>query len=236
MIGIIGGTGIYSLGDMKTKKKHTPYGIITVYKGRIGKRDILFIPRHGEEHGTPPHKVDYKANIWAMKDEKIDEIIVFYATGIIGKYMPGDLILLEDFIGFNSPITYYDAFKSGIMHADMSEPYSKAISKKVENAAKGVGIKLKKGGIVATTHGPRFETRAEINALKKMGANLVNMTSAYEATLAGELGIPICGIVVGTNYAAGIKGKKKLTHGEVLGCMEKANKKIKKIVEAFAKS
>ncbi|MCP4647484.1 MAG: MTAP family purine nucleoside phosphorylase [bacterium] len=236
MIGIIGGTGIYSLGQMEMGRKKTPYGTISVYRGKIGKENIVFIPRHGEEHGTPPHKVEYKANIWAMKEAGVDEIIVFYATGIIGKYAPGDLILLEDFIGFNSPITYYDAFKGEMRHADMSEPYGKEISKKVAAAAKGAEIKLKKGGIVATTHGPRFETRAEVKALKGMGANLVNMTSAYEATLAGELGIPLCGIAVGTNYAAGIRGKKKLTHTEVLEHMGKANKKIKKIVEAFARS
>ena len=236
MIGIIGGTGIYSLGRMERGRKRTPYGTITVYSGKIGKREVLFMPRHGEEHGTPPHKVDYKANIWAMKDAGVDAVLVFYATGIIGKYKPGDLVLLDDFIVFNSPITYYDAVKSGIAHADMSEPYNKAISKKVEGAAKGAGIKLKKGGVVATTHGPRFETRAEVRALKGMGANLVNMTSAYEATLAGELEIPLCGIAVGTNYAAGVKGKKELTHTEVLEHMGDANKKIKKIVEAFAKS
>jgi len=236
MIGIIGGTGIYSLGSMRKEKKKTPYGMISVYRGRIGKNAALFIPRHGEEHGTPPHRVDYKANIWAMGDEGGDAVRVFYATGIIGKYKPGDLVLLEDFIGFYSPITYYDEFKEGIRHADMSEPYSRKVSKKVDGAAKKAGVKLKKGGIVATTHGPRFETRAEIRALKGMGANLVNMTSAYEAALAGELGIPLCGIAVGTNYAAGVKGKKGLSHAEVLGHMGKANKKIKKIVEAFAKS
>jgi len=236
MIGIIGGTGIYSLGGMKKGRRKTPYGTITLYMGKIGKKSVVFIPRHGEEHGTPPHKVDYKANLWAMKDAGVDAVLVFYATGIIRKYAPGDLVLLDDFIGFNSPITYYDAFKSGITHADMSEPYNKLVSKKVEGAAKGVGIKLKRGGVVATTHGPRFETRAEVKALKGMGANLVNMTSAYEATLAGELGIPLCGIAVGTNYAAGIKGKKELTHTEVLEHMEKANKQIKKIVDAFAKS
>ena len=111
-----------------------------------------------------------------------------------------------------------------------------AVLVKVIGITKLLGIGVKVGGVVATTHGPRFETKAEVKALKKMGANLVNMTSAYEATLAGELGIPLCGIAVGTNYAAGIEGKKKLTHEEVLEQMGKANKKIKKIVEAFARS
>ncbi|MBD3398229.1 S-methyl-5'-thioadenosine phosphorylase [Candidatus Micrarchaeota archaeon] len=233
MIGIIGGSGIYSLGNMERETMETPYGEIELYRGRSGGKDILFIPRHGEEHGTPPHKVDYKANIWAMKEEGVDALVVFYAAGSIGDYKPGELVLLEDFIGFYSPITYYDEFKEKIMHADMSEPYSKKARKIVECAAKKAGIELRSGGVVATTHGPRFETRAEIKALGGMGANLVNMTSAYEATLAGELGIPLCGIAVATNYAAGVKGKESLGHGEVLEKMHEANKKIKKIVEGI---
>ena len=232
MIGIIGGSGIYSLGKMRKERVKTPYAAVEAYAGKIGGQKSIFIPRHGEEHGTPPHKVDYKANIWAMEEKGVEGIVAFYAAGIIGKYLPGDLILLEDFIGFQTPITYYDKFEGEIKHTDMSEPYCRKLSKKVSGAAKKAGVRLKKGGIIATTGGPRFETRAEIKALKQMGANLVNMTGAYEATLAGELGIPICGIAVGTNYAAGIRGKKDLAHKEVLEYMKRANKKIKKIVGA----
>jgi len=235
MVGIIGGSGIYSLGKMKTEIVETPYGKVKVCAGEIGGEEIVFIPRHGEEHGAPPHKVEYKANLWAMKEKKVEEIIAFYAAGIIERYKPGDMVLLEDFIGFFSPITYFDKFEGEIKHADMSEPYSWELAEDANNAAKRAGIVLKEGGIIATTTGPRFETKAEVMVLKNMGANLVNMTSAYEAILAGELGLSICGIAVGTNYAAGIGGKEKLTHKEVLECMEESNEKIKKIISAFGK-
>ncbi len=233
MIGVIGGSGIYGLGKMEKEIIETPYGKVSVRVGRIGEEEIVFIPRHGEEHGTPPHKVDYKANIWVMKEKKVEGIVAFYAAGIIDKYAPGDLVLLEDFIGFYSPVTYFDKFEGEIKHADMSEPYSGKLAQDVTAAAKRAGIVLKDGGIIATTTGPRFETKAEVRVLRNMGANLVNMTSAYEAALAGELSISICGIAVGTNYAAGIKGKEKLTHKEVLDCMKESNEKIKKIVGEF---
>jgi 5'-methylthioadenosine phosphorylase len=236
MIGVIGGTGIYSLEGMGKEERETPYGKIALYAGKIGGKPIAFIPRHGKEHGAPPHKVDYKANLWAMKEAGVEKIIAFYAAGIIEGYVPGDIVLLDDFIGFFSPVTYHDEFKEGIVHADMGEPYSRELSAKVGTAAEQEGIVLKRGGIVATTHGPRFETKAEVGALAGMGANLVNMTSAYEATLAGELGIPLCGIAVATNYAAGVEGKLKLTHKEVLEKMGETNEKIKKIVDAFAKN
>jgi 5'-methylthioadenosine phosphorylase len=232
MLGIIGGTGIYSLGKMEREEIRTPYGKVVAYSGKIRGGDALFIPRHGEEHGTPPHRVDYKANIWVMKEKGVEGIVAFYASGVIAKYKPGDLVLLEDFIGFYSPVTYYEDFREGIRHADMSEPYSRKLSALVKQRAAEAGVRLRKGGIIATTTGPRFETRAEIRALEGMGANLVNMTSAYEAALAGELGIPLCGIAVATNYAAGIKGKKELTHQDVLEHMEGANGKVKKVVEA----
>ncbi len=232
MIGILGGSGIYSLGKMKKEGIKTPHGVVDAYAGKIGEEEVVFIPRHGEEHGTPPHKVDYKANLWVMKEKKVDGILAFYAAGIISRYAPGDFVLLEDFIGFYSPVTYFDKFEGEIKHADMSEPYNAALSGRVEGACKKRGVRVRRGGVIATTHGPRFETKTEIKALGLMGANLVNMTSAYEVILAGELGIPICGIAIGTNYAAGRK-KGELTHKEVIECMKKANEKIKKIVDAF---
>jgi len=234
MIGIIGGSGIYSLGEMKKGIVETPYGKVELYAGEIGGEEVVFIPRHGEEHGTPPHMIDYKANIWAMKEKKVDGIIAFYAAGIIDGYVPGDLILLEDFIGFFTPITYFDNFEGEIKHMDMSEPYSWELAEDVAKAAKLAGVELKEGGIIATTTGPRFETKAEVKVLRSMGANLVNMTSAYEAALAGELGLSICGVAVGTNYATGIKGEE-LTGEEVIGVMEKSNEKIKKIVKELGK-
>lgn len=232
MIGIIGGSGIYSLQGTQEKKVETPYGEVSAHFGK----DFIFVPRHGEGHAVPPHRVNYRANIWVMGMGGVEGILAFYAAGIIKKYSPGDLVMLSDFIGFVASATYHDSFAEGIVHADMGEPYSAEFGKSAAKSAKKAGVKLKTGGIIATTTGPRFETRAEVKALGIMGANLVNMTSAYEAPLAAELKIPLCGIAVGTNYACGVGGKKRLSHQEVLECMEGAKGKIKKIADGFVKN
>ncbi len=236
MFGVIGGSGIYSLGKTRKKTVKTEHGNVLTNIGKIGNIEYLFIPRHGKTHHVPPHKVNYRANLLAMKNMGVKKLIGIYATGIIGKYSPGDIILLEDFIGFYSQITYFDSFAEKMEHTDMSEPYNRKLSKQIYLASKSAGIDMKKGGIIATTSGPRFETKAEIKALKILGANLVNMTGAYEATLAAELKIPFCGIAVGTNYGAGIKDKKILTHTEVLESMKSSDKKIKKILAEFGKN
>jgi len=141
--------------------------------------------------------------------------------------------LLEDFIGLFAPITYFDSFEEGeIKHVDFSEPYSWELAEDLAKAAKKADVELRSGGIIATTSGPRFETKAEVKVLKNMGANLVNMTSAYEATLAGELGLNFCGVAIGTNYAAGVK-EEALTSEEVIEVMEKSNSKIKKMIKEF---
>lgn len=263
MLGVIGGSGIYSLGEAEKREIGTPYGRVEALFGKAGGGgsreggkgngggggadaggppageagrggEVLFIPRHGSGHEAPPHKVNYRANVWAMKEAGVSGVLAFYAAGIIGKYSPGDLVLLDDFLGLGLHATFHDEFREGVVHADMSEPYNLELGGMVEKCAKEAGVALERGGIIATTIGPRFETRAEIAALGGMGANLVNMTSAYEAALCGELGIPLCGIAVGTNYACGVGGKKRLTHEEVLECMGEAGGKVRKIVEAAA--
>ncbi|MEW6529032.1 MAG: MTAP family purine nucleoside phosphorylase [Candidatus Micrarchaeota archaeon] len=246
MIGIIGGSGISAL--LKSRKfseckTNTPYGTVYLYSGKIDKMDCVFVLRHGKNHQLPPHKVNYHANIWALKQHGITEAIAIYAVGIISKFTPGDLVVAEDFIGFNAPITFFDDFKNGIKHTDFSEPYPKEMQTKLFRAAENAAIPLKKNGIIATTHGPRFETRAEIKALKIIGANLVSMTNAYEATLFRELEIPVAGLCIATNYASGISRTgtnctnktKKLSHKEVIDMVAKKEHEVNRIINEFVK-
>ncbi|MBI2080053.1 MTAP family purine nucleoside phosphorylase, partial [Candidatus Micrarchaeota archaeon] len=227
MLGIIGGSGVYYLGKLIEKEEViTPYGYATVHRCKLLKNEILFIPRHGEGHQFPPHNVNYRANVYALKKLGVTAAFATYASGVISGYKVGDLILLYDFIGFSAPITFFDDFSGGIRHTDMTEPFE--LKDLVKQAAKIAKIKLRDNGIVATMHGPRFETKAEIQTLKKMGANLVNMTSAYEITLFKEMEIPFGAIAVGTNYASGNK-KKNLSTSEVMEQMKKANGKISSI-------
>ncbi len=234
MLGIIGGTGIYSVGKFREQDVNTPYGFAQVYLGRIGRTECAFIPRHGKTHAHPPHKINSKANIWALKQMGVEGVLATYECGIISKYKPGNLVAAEDFIGLFAPVTFYNDFREGIKHIDFSEPYSKGMRLRLFSAAKNAEVPLKSGGIITTTHGPRFETRAEVKALGKMGANLVSMTNAYEAALLHELEIPSAGLCIATNYAARV-AKKPLSHIEVSAMMAKKEKEVNKIIKEFAK-
>ncbi|MEK6982037.1 MAG: MTAP family purine nucleoside phosphorylase [Candidatus Micrarchaeota archaeon] len=217
MLGVITGTGLYQLGKLKdVVRVDTPYGAVKVNKAKLHDEEFYYIARHGEGHTIPPHKINYRANVAALKKLGVDGVISIFSAGIIsGGYKPGDFVLLEDFIGFNAPITFYDDFALGIRHTDFSVVNTKNFVKAVDESAFANKIKLKKGGIIATTVGPRYETKAEVEAIKKMGANLVDMTSAYEMTLVNEIEIEYCPLAIAANYACGITNKP-LRNSEVL--------------------
>lgn len=235
MLGVLGGSGLYGL----TKKYYeedviTPYGDAQVQRCKINRKEVVFIPRHGKSHSIPPHKIDYKANVYALNKLGVTAALGIYATGIISKYKPGDLIVLKDFVGLEKPITFFDEFSSGIRHTDFTNPFDKKLTYRVAEAAGIHGIKLKSGGIVKTTYGPRFETKTEIKIFKKLGINLVSMTAAYEIILMKEMEIPFVGLAIGTNYACGVS-KKPLTQEEVFEKMVKRNKEIGLTIKELVK-
>jgi 5'-methylthioadenosine phosphorylase len=235
MIGIIGGSGFYFLtGKNSSINVKTPYGTVTAQKAKIHGKNVVFIPRHGKEHDIPPHRVNYRANMYAFKKLGVNAVFGIYASGIISKYKPGDLVLVGDFLGMFTPVTFFDDFKGGMKHVDVSRPYDKELQNLLLAIAKTNKIPMKKNGIIVTMAGPRFETKAEIRALKDMGANLVSMTHAYEATLLNELGMPYVAVAVGTNYACGVS-KKKPSAEEVIGHMEKAKKKLIPLINNLIK-
>jgi len=231
MLGIIGGSGFYSVAKpIEERNVLTPYGISNVIKiGFPSRKTAWFIARHGKNHDLPPHRVNYKANIYALKKLGVDAIFTTYAVGIISKYKVRDLILLDDFLGLNIRETFYNSFAKGLRHTNVCDPYDKKLSNLCYEIAKVKKISLKKNGVVFTTHGPRFETRAEIKAIKKMGANLVSMTASYEAILANELEIDLVGIGIATNYACGIK-RSRPNDEEVLEIVSKSKGKISSIL------
>ncbi|MFH2106699.1 MAG: MTAP family purine nucleoside phosphorylase [Candidatus Micrarchaeota archaeon] len=230
MLAVIGGSGFYSLGNVIDEMDViTPYGTVKVDKVKIGNGVVLFVPRHGKGHHVPPHKINYKDHIYALKKLGASAVIASYATGGMSKYKPGDIVLLDDFLGFNTPITFYDSFSQGMKHVDFTEPFNRKLQALVMKAAKSAKVSLKKGGIIATMPGPRFETRAEIKALQKMGANLVSMTCAYEVILAHELGIPFVGLATVTNLACGLS-KKEITTEEVMETLNRSKGKINSII------
>ncbi len=234
MLGVIGGSGFYSLGKKLAETKVlTPYGATKLQTVSLLDEKMLFIPRHGDKHTIPPHKINYRANIAAMKKAGVTGVIAIYASGVISRYKPGDLVLVDDFIGLWQPATFYDDFGAGMKHKDFTEPCSRDMRGKLQEIAGVSRIALKTGGIIACTPGPRFETKAEIALLKNAGANLVNMTAGYEMALLGEAEIDYAAIAVGTNYAAGIS-KKPLRVEETLEAMRTAYGRLTTLIGNFA--
>ncbi|MFH1285604.1 MAG: MTAP family purine nucleoside phosphorylase [Candidatus Micrarchaeota archaeon] len=232
---IIGGSGFLDAFKGEEWILRSCCGSVRVYVSKIGKNEVIFLPRHGLTHAIPPHKVNYAMNMSALKEAEVTDVITTNACGIISKFKPGDFVLASDFMAhYLGPITLHDDFSSGVKHTDMSEPFSLQLNDRIKRAAKKTKVPLKEGGIIATAPGPRFETKAEIRAFKILGANLIGMTNAYEVILARELEMNIASIAVATNYACGLS-KHPLTHAEVEAMVAKKSKDLKKLIEETIK-
>lgn len=235
MIGIIGGTGIYEIVEMgeEIEKKiiHTPYGKspeISIFK--LHDKDVAFMPRHAKGHTYPPHRINYRANIHAMKQMDIERIIATNAVGSLKlEIKPGDLLVPHDFIDFTKvrDFTFYD---DKTVHIDITEPYCHNLREVLISSDT-----LINEGVYVCTEGPRFETAAEIKMFKQLGGTVVGMTGIPEAILARELEICYASICMISNYAASIS-PTKLTVNEVFDIVEgKKEDLIQLIYNAIAK-
>ncbi|MFQ6051661.1 MAG: S-methyl-5'-thioadenosine phosphorylase [Candidatus Hydrothermarchaeota archaeon] len=226
-VGIIGGTGVDNiLKDSRRIEKNTPYGRVTILEGKLSHRDSYLIFRHGEKQSIPPHRVNYRANLWGLKEVGVDRIIAFNAVGSLNEQMkPGDFVLIDDFFDFTRS-RKYTFYETQSVHVDMTEPYCpemrEIVLKKID--------KIHPRGVYLCTEGPRFETVQEIKVFKLLGCDVVGMTGVPEVILARELGLCYISICTVTNLAAGIS-KEKLTAKEVLDIMEKKKDEIKSILE-----
>lgn len=235
-IGLIGGSGIYEVKGFSLQKKRkitTPYGNPSdrYLIGRVGKTEIVFLPRHGSQHSIPPHMINYRANLFGFKKLGIERIISVSAVGGIAKGLrPGDLVAPDQIIDRTQQrtSTYYDG-RDGVVHIDFTEPYCPDIRRILIAAGKKARVPLRKTGTYIAVDGPRLETAAEIRGFRRLGADVVGMTAMPEASLARELEICYAGICVVANYAAGINGKR-LTVSEVMNTMRASIEKIKKLL------
>jgi 5'-methylthioadenosine phosphorylase len=219
-IGIIGGTGVYELvGDVAghTDRVTTPYGPVELTAGKVAGRDLVFLTRHGQDHSIPPHKINYLANIDALRRRQCDCIIATNAVGSIRLSMqPGDFVLPDQFIDFTRcrPSSFYDGGAAGVRHVDVTEPYCPALCNCALHVLRESQLTIHPAATYVCTEGPRFETPAEIRMFEHLGGDLVGMTGLPEVVLAREAGICYMSLCVVTNFAAGVKGEP-LTEGEV---------------------
>lgn len=223
-IAVIGGTGVYNpevMQDAQEKKVSTPYGNVSFLHGQYKDKEVYFLARHGSKHSLPPHKINYRANIWALKGEGIEKIISTAAVGSMNIDMkPGSVVLIDQFIDFTRqrPITFFDGEHNEVVHTDFTEPYCPQLKEIIAEAGKNYKFDITNKGTYVCSEGPRFETSAEIKMFRSLGADLAGMTNVPEVVLARELGFCYATICFVTNYAAGIS-EDILTHEEVLEMM-----------------
>lgn len=224
-IGIIGGSGLYDiegLGDKRELTVTTPYGEPSAaYRaGRLGDREVLFLPRHGAGHRIPPHKINYRANLWGFKALGTERILSVGAVGSLRHEMPpGSVVVPDGLIDLSCgsrDSSFYDGDK--VVHIDFTEPYCPELRNLVIEAGGPSGTGLIPRGTYVCANGPRLETAQEIRFISVAGGDLVGMTGMPEASLARELEMCMALICVVTNYAAGMTGKR-LTATEVVQTM-----------------
>ena len=223
-IGIFGGSGFYSLLEEGATEVAvpTPYGdpsdVATI--GQIGGRTVAFMPRHGKTHSHAPAEINYRANLWAMKELGVKQIIAPCAVGSLRLDIhPGDFVVSDQVVdrtwGRND--TFFDAASGRkVTHISYAEPYCPEMRKVAIETIKELGLPVHESGTVVTIQGPRFSTKAESEWFNAMGWATVNMTQYPECYLARELEICYCNIAVVTDYDAGCGEHEAVTNDEVI--------------------
>lgn len=208
---VIGGSGFSQLDDLGACEEisvATPYGIpsAALLRGEFCGRPFLFLPRHGANHALPPHRINYRANLWALRDAGATRVIALAAVGGINSSMQSrDIVMPDQLIDYTwgREHSFCDDADSQLMHVDFSAPYTPGLRLRLIAAARSAGLSVHTAATYAATQGPRLETAAEINRLERDGADIVGMTGMPEAALARELELEYATIAMVVNPAAG---------------------------------
>ncbi|MCG5220403.1 S-methyl-5'-thioadenosine phosphorylase [Streptosporangium sp. KLBMP 9127] len=218
-IGVIGGSGFYSLlDDAEEVELTTPYGppsdVVTV--GKIGSRTVAFVPRHGRDHRFPPHRIPYRANMWALRSLGVRQIVAPSAVGSLrAENGPGALVIPDQLVDrtIGRVQTYYDT--SGAVHLPFADPYCPSGRSAAVSTATAGGWDTVDGGTLVVVEGPRFSTRAESRWYSANGWTIIGMTGHPEAILARELALCYTSISLVTDHDAGLEAGEGVTHEEV---------------------
>jgi 5'-methylthioinosine phosphorylase len=239
MLAIIGGTGLTRLSTLAVAHREvvrTPYGepSAPLLFGEIAGRSAVFLARHGHGHTIAPHRVNYRANLWALKQRGASGVLAVASVGVIADAAPGDLLLPHQLIDYTSgrAHTFFDGGDQQVVHVDFTHPYSAALRYACLRAAEAGGIALADGAVYGAVNGPRLETAAEIDRMARDGATLVGMTGMPEAVLARELGLPYVALCVAVNAAAGRGGSAdQVSMQGIAEVLESAMDKVRRLLD-----
>ena len=244
MLAIIGGSGLTQLGNLEVSQRkvaRTPYGEASgaLTFGRICGREVIFLARHGYGHTIAPHEVNYRANLWALKEAGAGDVVSVASVGAIAASLaPGALVLPHQVIDYTwgRHATYFEGKGTPVNHIDFTEPYSRTLRAKLAAAAKACDEAVSERGVYAATQGPRLESAAEIDRLERDGADLVGMTGMPEAALAREISLEYAAIAVVANYAAGRGDSRRAVPLDKIGAvLEEAMGRVRRIIEQLCK-
>ncbi len=240
-LAVIGGTGVYRIAELEDVESHLPetrYGFPSgpVRVGRIAGKRVAFLARHGEEHGVPPHKINYRANLVALQRVGATRVLALNTVGgITDRFGPTVLACPDQLIDYTwgRISTLSEEPGTDVLHVDFGDPYTPALRAQVIAAAQGAGVALVEGGCYGATQGPRLETKAEIARMRRDGCDLVGMTGMPEAGLARELGLSYACLGIVANWAAGCGDAAEITMAEVLANVETASNGIPPLLRAL---
>lgn len=240
-LAIIGGTGLYQLEGLQSlgaQELKTRWGepSSAIEFAQFNDLKLAFLARHGSNHTIPPHRVNYRANMWALKECGVSRVIAIAAVGGISEHLPPATVLIPDQIidyTYGRSHTYFEGDLDEVTHVDFTEPYTDSLRQTLIESASKQSIKAVDGGVYAATQGPRLETAAEIQRLKRDGADIVGMTGMPEAVLAREIGLEYacCALVV--NWAAGCAGTRKIDHDEMQGVIDQGMGQVRSILHGI---
>ncbi|QMU73237.1 S-methyl-5'-thioadenosine phosphorylase [Streptacidiphilus sp. P02-A3a] len=217
-IGVIGGSGFYRLLEGARRiEVDTPYGApsdaLTV--GQVGGREVAFLPRHGEDHRWPPHRINYRANLWALRALGVRQVLAPCAVGSLRREVPPGSVVVPDQVVDRTTGRIQTFYDQGAVHVSFADPYCPTGRTALLKAAASGGIPARDGGTMVVVEGPRFSSRAESRWYADAGWSLVNMTGLPEASLARELGLCYASVALVTDYDAGVDADESVDQEEV---------------------
>jgi purine nucleoside phosphorylase len=238
-LALVGGTGLTELEQSAEQLNFdTPYGMPSAPIRVVATEPLrlLFLPRHGNPHRLPPHCVNYRANLWALREAGADHVLAVYAVGGLHEpYAPATLAAPDQLIDYSwgRAHTYCDSGDVPLLHVDFTRPYEGSLRRHLLAAARDASLALTDGGCIGVFQGPRLESAAEIERARRDGCDMAGMTALPEAGLARELGLDYAGLAVVSNWAAGV-GAGLLSEDDIAATLREPMGRVRQLVTRLA--